>query len=324
MYIGCSNQLYSCNYWITYRCNSKCQFCKIWKDNSLKKINDATYDNAKINLNHLKKIGITMIDFTGGEPLLNPELPQILSYAKQKGFFVKLSTNGYLYPEYAKNLKGTLSRIYFSFDALSNDEYKTIRGIDGYERLLESIKIAKDLKEDICLSITLTDSTIKNIASFVEFCNKQKVVAYIHPCFSYFKNKQLSRNNIKQIKKYFWHPYIRMNLVDLDFYLKGGNNINNPSCLVGKSTLDISPDDFLLIPCFHHCKEKIKINGRLFSLFNSNEWKKLYQNNGKYEFCNHCSIDCYFGYSYFDKIKRGFFKENLTFFKYLIESIRSK
>jgi MoaA/NifB/PqqE/SkfB family radical SAM enzyme len=324
MYIGCYKQPFSCNYWVTYRCNSRCQFCKIWKDASLIKIKDAVFDNAKINLDHLKKIGATMIDFTGGEPLLNPELPQILSYAKQKGFFVKLSTNGFLYPEYAKDLKGTFSRIYFSFDAVTGDDYKMIRGIDGYERLLESIKIAKDLKEDICLSITLTNETIKNISSFAEFCNKQKVVAYIHPCFSYFKNEQLSRDNIKLIKKYFWHPYIRMNLLDLDFYYMGGNDVNHPSCLVGKSTLDISPDDYLLIPCFHHYLKKIKINGRLLSIFNSKEWKELYNNNGRYDFCNHCSIDCYFGLSYFDKIKRGFFKENLTMLKYLIENNRPR
>ena len=324
MYIGISKQPFSCNYWVTYRCNSRCQFCKIWKDMSLKKITDAKFDNAKINLNHLKKIGITMIDFTGGEPLLNKELPQILSYAKQKGFFVKLSTNGYLYPNNAMDLKGTFSRIYFSFDTTSDEEYMMIRGIDGYEKLLDSIKIAKNLKEDVCLSVTLTDETINNISSIAEFCNKQKVVAYIHPCFSYFKNEQLSRNNIKLIKKYFLHPFIRMNLIDLDFYFRGGNNINHPSCLAGKSTLDISPDDYLLIPCFHHCMKKVRINGNLLSIFYSKEWIDLYQNNGRYNFCNHCSIDCYFGLSYFDKIKRGFLKENLTMLKNLVEYIRPK
>jgi len=275
-------------------------------------------------LDHLKKIGVSFIDFTGGEPLLNADLPRILAYAKKQGFFVKLSTNAFLYPELAQDIKGSVSRIYFSFDTLSREEYKTLRGIDGFHRLIESIKIAKKLQQDICLTCTLTDKTMKNIEPFVHFCREHKVIGYIHPCFSYFNNEPLNRSFIKEIEKYFWKPYIRMNLPDLQFYYQGGNNIHRPSCLVGKSTFDISPDDYVLIPCFHHCKKKVKINGDLLSLFYSQEWKEYFQNNGTFDFCNHCSIDCYFGYSYWDKIRKGFIKENLSLLKNLIESRRKK
>lgn len=324
MYTGFSKFPYSCNYWVTYRCNSQCTFCRIWNDTNLKKTPDLSFKTAKSNLNDLKKMGVTFIDFTGGEPLLNRELPQILTYAKQLGFFVKLSTNGYLYPDIAHKIKGNVSRLYFSFDTTSEEEYKIIRGIDGYKRLLESIHLAQNLGEDICLTCTITNETVKNIKPFATFCKEHKVIGYIHPSFSYFNNEKLNTAYIREIKKYFWHPYIRMNLPDLDFYYHGGNNINHPSCLVGKSTFDISPDDCILLPCFHHCRKKIKIAGNLLSLFYSDDWVTWFQNNGSYDFCRNCSIDCYFGYSYWDKIQRGFLKENLTMFKNIIESIRIK
>ena len=136
-----SKKPFFCNYWVTYRCNSKCEFCNIWRENSLKSIPDANIHDVHNNLNDLKKIGVKMIDFTGGEPLLNKELPQILAHSKQLGFFTKLSTNGYMYPDKAEELKGLASRIYFSLDTTSKEEYKKIRGIDGYERVIESIKI---------------------------------------------------------------------------------------------------------------------------------------------------------------------------------------
>ena len=324
MYTLFLNHPFSCNYWVTYRCNSRCEFCRIWRDSTLMNIPDVSFDTAKNNLDHLKKMGVSFVDFTGGEPLLNNDLPKILSYAKKQGFFVKLSTNGFLYPERSQEIKGSVSRLYFSFDTTSREEYKVIRGIDGFQRLIESIEIAKKLGEDVCLTCTLTDKTMKNIEPFAQFCREHKVIGYIHPCFSYFNNEPLSRSSIKKIEKYFWKPYIRMNLPDLHFYYRGGNDIYHPSCMVGKSTFDISPDDYLLIPCFHQCRNKVKINGTLLSLFRSKEWKEYFRNNGTFDFCNHCTIDCYFGYSYWDKIGKGFLKENLSMLKNLIEYTRKK
>ena len=313
-----------CNYWLTYRCNSKCEFCHFWRDKTLQKISDAQFENVKKNLDDLKKIGVKFIDFTGGEPLLNKELPQILSYAKKLGFFVKLSTNGFLYPSRANELKNFTSRIYFSFDTTSKEEYKKIRGIDGYNKLIDSIKIAKDLKENICLLYTATNENIKNIDDIVNFGKENKITIYIHPCFSYFNNKALNAENIDIIKKYFWYPYVRMNLPQLEFHKKGGNNINKPSCKVGFSTIDIGPDDSLTIPCLHRNVNRIKINGTLFSLYNSEKWNDFFKNAGTYKFCQHCTIDCYFGMTYLDRVIEYPIKQNITSLKDFIELKRSK
>lgn len=319
-----NKKIYFCNYWTTYRCNSKCDFCNFWRDKNLKKMPDARFIDAKKNLDDLKKIGAKFIDFTGGEPLLNNELPDILTYAKQLGFFIKLSTNGLLFPEKADELKGIPSRIYFSFDTTSKEEYKKIRGVDGYDILIESIEIAKKQDQDICLVYTITDENINNISDIVNFAQKNKTIVYMHPCFSYFGNKSLSKNYIDIIKKYFWQPYVRMSLPQLDFHKKGGNNPSKPSCMVGFSTIDIGPDNSLTIPCSHKYIKRIKLNGNLWHIYNSKEWRDMFNDIGRYEFCNHCTIDCYFGMSYSDRIMRYFIKQNLTFLKNFIESRRSK
>jgi MoaA/NifB/PqqE/SkfB family radical SAM enzyme len=272
----------------------------------------------------LKKIGVKFIDFTGGEPLLNKDLPEILSYAKSLGFFVKLSTNGFLYSNKANELKGLSSRIYFSFDTTSKNDYKEIRGIDGLNRLMESIKIAQENKENICLIYTATNENIKNISNIVDFAQKNKILLYIHPCFSYFNNESLNKKNIHILKKYFWKPYIRLSLPQLDFHKKGGNNPLKPTCRVGVSTIDIGPDSTLTVPCFHHYLKRKKIEGNLFSIYNSKEWNELYFDAGKYDFCKNCTIDCYFGMSYWDRMPKYFIKQNLTYLKNLIENNRSK
>jgi len=59
-----------CNYYVTYRCNAKCDFCDIWEKPSPL----ITIEDVESNLLDLRKLGVKVIDFTGGEPLLHPRL----------------------------------------------------------------------------------------------------------------------------------------------------------------------------------------------------------------------------------------------------------
>ena len=324
MFTTLEGKPYYCLYWLTYKCNSKCGYCNIWQIPSLRNTSDVKFSDAEKNLYDLKKIGVKIIDFTGGEPLLNKDLPQILSYAKELGFFVKLSSNGLLYPDKAKELKGVVDRIYFSLDTTSKIEYEKIRGIDGFDKIIESIIIAKQLKQKIYLLHTVTDETVNHIQDVINFCKQYKLVQIIHPCFSYFNNKSLDKKNIKKITKYFFHPYVRMSLPYLDFYYNGGNSLKHPKCKAGISTIDISPENCLTIPCFLRNIKKVRINGNLYSLYTSPEWKKLFANVGRYSFCNNCTSECYFGLTYWNRLNLGhyFIKENLTMLKDTIEALR--
>lgn len=287
-----------------------------------KKLPNTSLSNAKENLEDLKKIGVYAIDFTGGEPLLNEDLPEILLFAKKLGFWVKLSTNGILYPERAKELRGLPSRIYISFDTVSPEEYKSIRGVDGFDNIIESIEIAKKYNQEVCLFYTVTNENIHNIKDIVNFGKTNKVTVFIHPCFSYFNNPSLDKENVKIIQSYFWYPYVRMSLSQLRFHYQGGNDINHPTCRSGISTLDIGPDNCITIPCSHRYLERVKINGNLYSIYKSEKCKKLYENVGRYDFCKNCTIDCYFGLSYWDRVGHYFFEQNLTTLKDIIERIR--
>ena len=78
-----------CNYYLTYRCNAKCSFCDIWEKPSPY----VTLENVEQNLKDLKRLGVKVIDFTGGEPLLHRQLPEILDLAKSLGFITTVTTN---------------------------------------------------------------------------------------------------------------------------------------------------------------------------------------------------------------------------------------
>lgn len=59
-----------CNYYLTYRCNAKCGFCDIWEQPSP----TVSLEDAARNLDDLKRLGVRVIDFTGGGAAAAPAL----------------------------------------------------------------------------------------------------------------------------------------------------------------------------------------------------------------------------------------------------------
>ncbi len=130
-----------CNYYLTYRCNAECGFCDIWqKPSPFVKLSD-----VETNLRDLKRLGVKLIDFTGGEPLLHRDLPDILALAKRMGFVTSVTTNTLLYPKYAKALAGKIDLLHFSLDSAYKEKHDQSRGVRCFDKVLESIEIAKSL-----------------------------------------------------------------------------------------------------------------------------------------------------------------------------------
>ena len=113
-----------CNYYVTYRCNAKCGFCDIWEKPSPL----ITLEDVEKNLKDLKKLGVKVIDFTGGEPLLHTQLKDFLQIAKDNRFLTTVTTNGLLYPKRAGELKGLIDMLHFSLDSSIAEEHDKMRG----------------------------------------------------------------------------------------------------------------------------------------------------------------------------------------------------
>ena len=88
-----------------------------------------------------------------GEPLLHPELPQMIKYAKDKDAAHKINfySNGILLSE-AKSIeliKSGLDTIHISIDAFSNETYKKIKNIQKLEVVEENVKRLVELKKKL-------------------------------------------------------------------------------------------------------------------------------------------------------------------------------
>lgn len=76
---------------LTYRCNNNCPHCYNARPRSFPEMDTAAW---KQTLDHLWEIGIPHIVFTGGEPTLRPDLPELIAHAEKLGQITGINTNG--------------------------------------------------------------------------------------------------------------------------------------------------------------------------------------------------------------------------------------
>lgn len=85
-----------CQLIVTRRCNLACDYC-----NEYDKVSQPVpYETLVERIDHLvDELGVMIMDFLGGEPLLHPRLDDLVAYAKEKGCWTNIVTNGLLLSE---------------------------------------------------------------------------------------------------------------------------------------------------------------------------------------------------------------------------------
>jgi len=93
---------------LTYRCQNKCVFCYAESPARGQQVAEMTTAGVKKIIDRIfDEAHCPTVSFTGGEPTLRADLPELIAYAKNKGMRVNLITNGLRCadPEYVDTLK---------------------------------------------------------------------------------------------------------------------------------------------------------------------------------------------------------------------------
>lgn len=305
-----------CNYYVTYRCNASCSFCDIWEKPSPY----ITLENAEKNLSDLKKLGVKVVDFTGGEPLLHRQIVALLTIAKKKKLITTLTTNALLYPKYAEKLKGLVDMLHFSLDSPDKDEHDKMRGVKCFDAVMKSIEIAKKLNERPDILFTVFDYNVDKIQRiYEEICLPNNLILILNPAFEYNEVKTgeiLNENLLNTLSKWGKKKNIYLNEAFITLRKDGGNHIEKPICRAGSTTIVISPENKLVLPCYHLGIESIAIEDDLFTLYQSKKVQQLIKEEGKYPQCEGCVINCYMQPSFAVEISKYFWKALPSTLKY--------
>jgi MoaA/NifB/PqqE/SkfB family radical SAM enzyme len=74
------------------RCNLACAYCNEYDDYS----KPVPLETMRRRLDRLAELGTTIITLSGGEPLLHPEVDEIIAHIRRRGIMAGMITNGYL------------------------------------------------------------------------------------------------------------------------------------------------------------------------------------------------------------------------------------
>lgn len=305
-----------CNYYVTYRCNAACGFCDIWEKPSPY----ITIEQATENFKSLKKLGVKVIDFTGGEPLLHQDLAKLLRLAKSMGFITTVTTNGLLYPKRALELKGLIDMLHFSLDAASAALHDEMRKVKCFDFVMESIKVAKALGERPDILFTVFEGNfeeIEKVYSTISLPNN--LILMLNPSFEYNKVETgggLSMQQLQELKKWAKKKLVYLNEAFITLREDGGNQIDDSICKAASTTLVISPENKLVLPCYHLGTKSFDINNDLYTLYNSKEVQNLVALEGRLPECQGCTINCYMQPSFATEINKYWWKALPSTIKY--------
>ncbi len=160
---------------LTNMCNLKCAYC-----------NNGDEVNTNISIEFYKNLidalvysGVDKIRFTGGEPLLNKNIIELLEYTSSKKEIndISITTNGVLFGKYADDLiQSGLTRINVSLDSINKDIYSKITGYNELGNVFKNIKIAKEKGIIVKINAVLLKGITDNeVDEFLELGHKNDI-----------------------------------------------------------------------------------------------------------------------------------------------------
>jgi MoaA/NifB/PqqE/SkfB family radical SAM enzyme len=171
----------------TYRCNSRCQMCYIWKN--------PTDQREEVSLETLAKLpgGFDNLNVSGGEPTLRRDLGEMIDLLYPKARILEISSNG-LHPEKLVPIikKHPNIKVRFSLEgnAATNN---AIRGEkDGYATKMAGLRALQEAGgTDLGFAFVIQDENVDQLVSVYELARSMGVelsTSTLHNAWQFYKN----------------------------------------------------------------------------------------------------------------------------------------
>jgi len=161
---------------ITRTCNLRCVHC--YNDSGLEKpCNEITTAKAKEVIDDLAAFDVPSILFSGGEPLMRPDLFELIEYAVGKGLRTVISTTGTLIgQDKAREIQRLgVSYVGISLDGIGpiNDKFRGVPG--AFEWAVRGIRHCQEAGVRIGLRLTLTKRNVQDLEGLFDFFEAQGI-----------------------------------------------------------------------------------------------------------------------------------------------------
>ncbi len=160
---------------VTNRCNLRCTYCYANIGGRFNKnCDDFTTAELKRYITEMKALGTRWIIFLGGEPLLRPDIGELINHVNNQGMLCELVTNGTLIDENIEKIKDVdLLCISIDGNESSND---ITRGNGSYKRSLKGLVTATEngIKTRIHAVFTKFNTNPEDLAHLASLATRYK------------------------------------------------------------------------------------------------------------------------------------------------------
>ena len=170
---------------LTYRCPLQCPYCSNPLEIAKYKDELSTEDWVRV-MQQARKMGATQLGFSGGEPLVRPDLEELIQEARGMGYYTNLITSGVGMDEARiKRFKDAgLDHIQISFQASNEELNNFLGGTESFAHKKEMARIVKEYEYPMVLNIVIhrknidqmrdiLDMTVELNADYVELASTQ-------------------------------------------------------------------------------------------------------------------------------------------------------
>jgi MoaA/NifB/PqqE/SkfB family radical SAM enzyme len=273
------------------RCNLACKYCNEYDDYS----KPVPTREMKARLDKLADLGTRIVTLSGGEPLLHPELDEIIAHMRRRGVIAGMITNGYLLmPDRIKRLNDAgLDHMQISIDNVMPDEVskKSLKVLDkklqmlaehaefhvninsvlggGIKNPLDALEVGKRAIE---LGFTATVGIIHDGDGQLQPLGEVERAVYL-------QMRQLEKRN-----------YSRINWYQDDI---AWGRPNDWKCRAGARYLYICEDGLV-----HYCSQQRGFPGKLLAEYSTEDIRREYLTEKPC--APFCTVSCVHQVSYFD------------------------
>lgn len=176
------------------RCNLTCRHCYATSADSEFRDELDTAEALGV-IDQLHEAGVRVLILSGGEPLLRPDIFQLADYARDKGFFVALSTNGTLIDEgnIARIAQARFDYVGISIDGLEavHDDWRQLKG--SFAASMHAIDLCRQHDIRVGLRTTLTQNNYPQLPALLELMREHDVQKFYLSHLNYSGRGRRSR-----------------------------------------------------------------------------------------------------------------------------------
>jgi radical SAM protein with 4Fe4S-binding SPASM domain len=155
---------------LTYRCNNDCAHCYNGRERSYPELDTSHW---KLILDRLWSLGVPHVVFTGGEPTLRDDLPELIAHAESLGQITGLNTNARRLADagYVQALVASgLDHVQITVESCAEEIHAEMVGSrSAFQQTIRGLRNALDSRLYVMTNTTMLQTNIRTIPATLDF-----------------------------------------------------------------------------------------------------------------------------------------------------------